>query len=188
MQLDLGEDVEFRRSGALQAIHTPEQYELVREQVKARRDRGHQVELLTTREARGIEPRFAESLLGAMYSPLRSQADPQKATRAFATLAERRGRPCADPARGDGARVAAPARGSSRTRRAATIVAGELVLAAGAWCGPLGAMLDLDIPIVPGAWPDVGDGAGDAEHLPDDLLGASPRTPGTSIPARRRPI
>ena len=31
VQLDLGEDVEFRRSGALQAIHTPEQYEFVRD-------------------------------------------------------------------------------------------------------------------------------------------------------------
>jgi glycine/D-amino acid oxidase-like deaminating enzyme len=46
--------------------------------------------------ARGREHRaaLAPALLGAMYSPLRSQADPQKATRAFATLAERRGARC----------------------------------------------------------------------------------------------
>src|SRR5215510_7431937 len=48
-------------------------------------------ELLTTREARSIEPGFSPSLLGAMYSPLRSQADPPKATRAFAALAQRAG-------------------------------------------------------------------------------------------------
>ena len=53
--------------------------------------RGHTVELLTIREARAIEPSLSPALLGAMYSPLRSQADPVKATRAFARLAEREG-------------------------------------------------------------------------------------------------
>lgn len=148
VQLDLGEDVEFRRSGALQAIHTPEQYEFTRERVAALRSRGHVVELLTTREARAIEPAFSPALLGAMYSPLRSQADPGKATRAFATLAERRG-----------ARVLThhevthlePRSSGGYVIRTATgeLVAGALVIAAGAWCGPIGAMLDLDIPIVP---------------------------------------
>jgi sarcosine oxidase subunit beta len=148
VQLDLGEDIEFRRSGALQAIHTPEQYEFVREQVKGRQARGYQVELLTTREARGIEPGFSSALLGAMYSPRRSQADPQKATRAFATLAAR----C-------GARVlthhdvsaieSRPGGGWFARTPHGLIAGGVLVLAAGAWCGPLGAMLDLEIPIVP---------------------------------------
>ena len=148
VQLDLGEDVEFRRSGALQAIHTPEQYEFIREQVKARRGRGHQVELLTTREARGIEPSFATSLLGAMYSPLRSQADPEKATRAFTTLAERRGARVLTHHEVTAIESRAGAGFVARTPRG-TVAAGELVLAAGAWCGPLGALLDLEIPIVP---------------------------------------
>src|SRR5439155_25144103 len=43
VQLDLGEDVELRQSGALQAIHTPEQHELQRARVQALRARGHQV-------------------------------------------------------------------------------------------------------------------------------------------------
>jgi sarcosine oxidase subunit beta len=148
VQLDLGEDVEFRRSGALQAIHTPEQYAFTRERVAALRAGGHVVELLTSREARAIEPALSPALLGAMYSPLRSQADPRKATRAFATLAERRG-----------ARVLtdhevthlAPRAAGGYVIRTATgeLVAGALVIAAGAWCGRIGAMLDLDIPIVP---------------------------------------
>ena len=148
VQLDLGEDIEFRRSGAVQAIHTPEQYEFVCELVKARRARGHQVELLTTRQARTIEPGFAGSLLGAMYSPLRSQADPQKATRAFATLAARRG---ARVLTGHEVTAIEPRRDAGWTVRTSqdSITAGALVLAAGAWCGPLGALLDLEIPIVP---------------------------------------
>ena len=66
VQLDLGEDVELRRSGALQVIHTPEQHEFTRERVAALRTRGHAVELLTVREARSLEPALSPALLGAM--------------------------------------------------------------------------------------------------------------------------
>ena len=148
VQQDLGEDIELRRSAALQAIHTPEQHDFVRERVAALRARGHAVELLTIREARHVEPGISPALLGAMYSPLRSQADPARATRAFATLAERQG-----------ARVLTQHEVTALAPRAAggyvarttsgDVVAGSLVIAAGAWCGPIGAMLDLDVPIVP---------------------------------------
>jgi sarcosine oxidase subunit beta len=147
MQVDLGEDIEFRQSGALQAIQTPAQHDFERERVRSLRARGHTVELLDTRHARAIEPGFSASLLGAMYSPLRSQADPQKATRAFATLAERAGarilthrEVTALIPRGDGGYVVRAG--------AEDIVAATVVIAAGAWCGQLGAMVDLDIPIV----------------------------------------
>jgi sarcosine oxidase subunit beta len=148
VQLDLGEDIEFRQSGALQVIHTPAQYEFERRRVDTLRARGHRLELLTPREARSLEPGLSETLLGAMYSPLRSQADPRRATRAFATLAERAGARIltghpveALTARADGGWLA-------RTPHA-DVVAGAVVLAAGAWCGPVGALLGLDIPIVP---------------------------------------
>jgi glycine/D-amino acid oxidase-like deaminating enzyme len=147
VQLDAGEDIELRQSGALQAIHTPEQHEFERRRVELLRARGHQVELLTTREARSLEPGFSPALLGAMYSPLRSQADPARATRALATLAELGGATILThhavtaleprPAGGWVARTAQDA-----------VVAGDLVIAAGAWCGPVGALLGLDIPIV----------------------------------------
>lgn len=148
VQVDLGEDIEFRQSGALQAIHTPEQLDFERERVRALSAQGHQVELLDTRTARSIEPGFAPSLLGAMYSPLRSQADPVKATRAFAKLAEREGARVLTH-REVTALVSRPAGGYGVRTSEGGLVAGTLVIAAGAWCGPLGAMLDLDIPIVP---------------------------------------
>jgi sarcosine oxidase subunit beta len=148
VQLDHGEDIELRRSGALQAIHTPEQHDFTRDRVAGLRARGYTVELLTVREARSLEPALSPALLGAMYSPLRSQADPVKATRAFAALARRQG-----------ARVLGHHEVVGLTRRAAggyavgtsqgECVTGTLVIAAGAWSGPIGAMLELDIPIVP---------------------------------------
>jgi sarcosine oxidase subunit beta len=147
VQLDLGEDVEFRQSGALQVIHTPAQWEFERQRVEMLRGRGHRVELLTAREARSLEPSLSPALLGAMYSPLRAQADPRLATRAFATLAARLGaaiitnRPVTSITPRSGGYVVGSAEGD--------IVAGTVVLAAGAWCGPVGALLGLEVPIVP---------------------------------------
>ena len=148
VQLDHGEDIEFRRSGSLQAIHTAEQDAFTRERVDAYRKHGHAVELLTIREARGIEPGLSPALLGAMYSPLRSQADPRKATRAFARLAERAGARVLTQ-REVTALVPRAAGGYLVRSPAGDVVAASVVLAAGAWCARLGAMLDLDIPIVP---------------------------------------
>ncbi len=148
LQLDHGEDIEFRQSGALQAIHTPAQYDFERERIESLRARGHRLELLATREARSLEPGFSPTLLGAMYSPLRSQADPGRATRAFATLAARHGATILTHHEVT-ALAPRPAGGYVARTSQGDILAAALVLAAGAWCGPVAALLGLDIPIVP---------------------------------------
>lgn len=148
LALEHGEDIEFRQSGALQAIQTPEQHDFTRERVRALRERGHRVELLTTREARSIEPGLAPGLLGAMYSPLRAQADPVKATRGFATLARRRGAAVLTH-REVTALEPRPRGGYVITTSTESLVAETVVIAAGAWCGQVGTLLGLDIPIVP---------------------------------------
>lgn len=148
LQLDLGYDIEFRQSGSLTAIHTPEQYDYMRDRALDMRSHGFEVELLTAREARAMEPEANPALLGFMYTPLRAQADPVKATRAFA-----------DAATGAGARIFTnhavlgvsprPAGGYSIATDRGEFVCESLVIAAGAWCAPVGGMLGLDIPIVP---------------------------------------
>ena len=148
LQLDLGYDIEFRQSGSLTAIHTPEQYDYMRDRVLAQRSQGHQVELLTPREARSIEPEINSDLLGYMHTPLRAQVDPVKATRAFAHAAASAGARIltnhavtgVEPTP-DGGYAVATSRGEFRCQ--------SLVLAAGAWCAPVGEMLGLRIPIVP---------------------------------------
>ena len=148
LQLDMGYDIEFRASGALQAIQTPVQYEHSRDNVQLLKSRGHTVDLLPTADARAIEPDLNPELLGAVHFPLRAQADPVKATRAFADAARREG---ADVLTGREVTAIAPlpgggyridCRGESHTAR-------QLALAAGAWCGPLGQMLGLRIPVIP---------------------------------------
>ena len=148
LQLELGYDIEFRASGALQSIQTAEEYEYARDQVISLKSRGYTVELLTVNEARSIEPELNPELRGAMHFPLRAQADPRKATRAFAAAAAHRGAQVLT-----GREVTEISRLADGTYRVACSgeahTAGQLVLAAGAWCGPAGEMLGLRIPIVP---------------------------------------
>ena len=148
LQLDHGYDIEFRASGALQAIQTTEQYEYARDHVLSLKSRGYSVKLLTVNEARSIEPELNPELAGAVYFPLRAQADPEKATRAFAAAAAHLGAQVLT-----GLEVTGITRLADGTYRVVcseeTHNAKQLVLAAGAWCGPLGEMLGLRIPIVP---------------------------------------
>ena len=148
LQLDLGEDIEFRQCGNLQVAQTEAEEGYAREQVAALRARGHQVELLEAREARAVEPWLGPRVRCAVLAPLSAQADPVKATRALARAAQEAGaqvRPGREvlglAVEGDGSYVA--------STRAGVVRAGALVLAAGAWCAPLGRLLGLEVPVVP---------------------------------------
>jgi sarcosine oxidase subunit beta len=148
MQVALGYDIEFRRSGSLQAIQTAAEYAYMQQRVASLRSQGYTVDLLTTEEAQTIEPGVNPTLLGCLHLPLRAQADPKKATRAFTAAAAQAGAQillqhevAAMHVEGDGTYQVETAQD---TFRAATVI-----LAAGAWCGELGAMLGLHIPIVP---------------------------------------
>lgn len=148
MQLELGFDMEFRASGALQAIQTKEQYQYSRDNVLSLKSVGYTVELLSTAEARALEPELSPRLLGAVHFPLRAQAYPVKATRAFADAAALQGAQILT-----GREVTAITQQTSGAFRVAggneEYTAQNLVLAAGAWCGRLGKMLGLNIPILP---------------------------------------
>ena len=148
LQNDMDYDMEFRLSGSLTAIHTVEQYEFLQDRVQSLRSNGFDGELLTPSEARAIEPELNLDLLGYMYTPRRGQADPVKSTRAFAHAAENAGASIntgqnvtAITVRGSG--------GYSIQTDTAEYNCQTLVLATGAWCGPVGQMLGLKIPIVP---------------------------------------
>ncbi len=148
LQIDMGYDMEFRQTGSLTAIHTEDQYDYFEDLLQRQKAAGYDGELLTTREARAIEPEINPDLLGCMYLPGRGQADPIKSTRAFARAAEAAG---ASIDTGQNV-VAIDVRGNSgytvRTD-SAEYRCETLVFAAGSWCGPVGRMLGLDIPIKP---------------------------------------
>ncbi len=148
MQIERGYDMEFRLSGTMTAIHTEAQYEYYQDQVATLRAGGYSVDLLSTQEARSIEPEANGDLLGFVYASERGQADPVKSTRAFAHAAELAG---AKIHTGQNVITITP---QSRTGYTVQTESAEyhcqtLVLATGAWCGPVGKMLGLTIPIVP---------------------------------------
>jgi len=148
LQLDQGFDIEFRNSACIQTIHTEQQYDFIRDRVLALQSQGYSAELLTNREMRSIEPETSPRLLGCMYTPLRAQADPKKATTAFATAAAQQGARILTHHKVTGI----TALGDDTYRVAAAgedFHAENIVLATGAWCGPLGAMLGIRIPIIP---------------------------------------
>ncbi len=153
LQLDHGYDLEFRQSGTLQAIHTPQQYEYARDRMLRLTSQGYSMEMLSPREAMALEPGANPDLPGYLYLPLRGQADPSKTTQAFASAAATSG---ANILTGQNVAAIIQAPDGSWQIRASRpgdngeeFRAGTLVLAAGAWCGPVGAMMGIRIPIAP---------------------------------------
>ena len=148
LQLDMGYDIEFHAPGGLQAIHTTDQWEYTRDRVLTAQEGGYHAELLTTREARTIEPEVSESLLGFMFLPRRGRANPTKTTVAFADAAVSFGAKIET-----GQEVTDIKQQDDRSWQVKTLQ-GEyrsktLALAAGAWSRPLSGILGIDIPIVP---------------------------------------
>jgi len=148
LQIDRGYDMEFRQCGALTGIHTEAQFDYYQEQVRSLKSRGYDNELLSTREARAIEPEASADLLGYVYLPGRGQADPVKSTRAFAHAAENAG---ASIDLGQNVNsISIQGNGEYRVQTdKAEYRCQTLVLAAGSWCNPVGRMLGVDIPIKP---------------------------------------
>jgi sarcosine oxidase subunit beta len=148
LQLDLLYDIEYRQSGALEAIHTEDQYEYARDRVLSLRSQGFTLELLTSREARSIEPELNPRLPGFVFMPLRSQANPTKATQALAEAGAASGARIRT-----GQQVTSLLYNDDGVYRVETnrerFTASRLVIAAGAWCAEVGQMLGLRIPIMP---------------------------------------
>lgn len=147
MQIELGWEIDYRQCGTLEVIMTEAQHELAKQMVADAQTKGLALHLLSNDEARWVEPGLSPAILGAVYAPLRGQADPMRSTQSLAELARRAG---ADlrlhhwvtgltPA-GSGWHIATD-RGD--------FASAALVLAAGAWCRPLGHLLGLEIPIFP---------------------------------------
>ena len=148
LQLDLNYDIEFRQSGSLAAIQTKSQYDFVMDTVIRMKSDGKNVEILSTREARSIEPEISENFLGFVYYPLRAQADPVKSTIAFSDAAFKSGVKIKI-----NEEVKNVKQNSDNTYNLRTSFdhysCKNLILASGAWSNKLGKLLDLEIPIIP---------------------------------------
>ena len=148
LQLDMGYDIEFHAPGGLQSIHTGDQWDYTRDQVCKSQSNGYSVELMTTREARAVEPEVSDSLAGFMFLPKRGRANPGKSTLAFGRAASelkaviKTNHEVQDISQ-------QPDQSWLVKTNHGDFISGIVALATGAWTQPLGERLGIDIPIIP---------------------------------------
>ena len=139
----------FHPSGALRVTRSPDRMDEFRHVQGLGRFSGYEFRILTPDELAEIYPLCrTDGLLGAFYEPNDGHVDPTLATNAMAAGAR---------ARGAGIYRHTPVTAIERTRGGEWIVRTEkgeiraehVVNAAGTWCREIGAMMGLDLPVVP---------------------------------------
>ena len=142
-----GDEWRFHHTGELQLYETPAGLAAAGEEVEQSRAMGVRVDDVTEAEARRLFPGLRCAVAGAYFFPEDGHLDPMLFTRAAARMAEEAGAAVVT-----GAEVLAlePAPGGVRavTTRG-SFVAGQVVLAAGAWSPFLARDLGLRLPIEP---------------------------------------
>ena len=146
---ETGETVGFHPCGALRVTRSAERMAEFRHVRGLGEFLGHELRILTPDELARIHPLArTDGLLGAIHEPNDGHVDPTLATNALAAGARSRGAEIRrhEPVRAierdaSGAWVVHTARD--------TIRAEHVVNAAGTWCREIGAMMGLDLPVVP---------------------------------------
>jgi sarcosine oxidase subunit beta len=147
-QIDRGYDIEFRQSGSLSVIQTEEQYKFNLTNVLSLKSKDLNVDLISAKQAKSIEPDINDNMEGYIYYPLRAQADPVKSTNAFAKEAIKLGAKLKT-----NEEVTNILYKNDNTYEIITknnqYSSNKLIIATGAWSNKLFQSLELDIPIIP---------------------------------------
>jgi sarcosine oxidase subunit beta len=147
-QIDRGYDIEFRQSGSLSVIQTEEQYKFNLTNVLSLKSKDLNVDLISAKQAKSIEPDINDNMEGYIYYPLRAQADPVKSTNAFAKEAIKLGAKLKT-----NEEVTNILYKNDNTYEVITknnqYSSNKLIIATGAWSNKLFQSLELDIPIIP---------------------------------------
>ena len=146
---ETGDGTGFHPCGALRVTRSSERMAEFRHVQGLGEFLGHEFRILTPAELAGIYPLArTDGLLGAIHEPDDGHVDPTLATNALATGARSRG---AEIRRRVPVRAIEPAGSGSwivHTDRDA-IRTEHVVNAAGTWCREVGAMMGVDLPVVP---------------------------------------
>jgi len=139
LEADSGMSVDLRREGALVAALDDAGWETLARTAEAQRRMGLDVETLTAQEIREREPAIAERATGGMLLPHEHTVDPRLLAAALRRAAEQSGadiRPGSDVT---GLVAEAGCVRGVRVPGSPDVAAREVVVAAGAWAGSLGA-------------------------------------------------
>jgi sarcosine oxidase subunit beta len=145
---ELGADIEYRQTGGMVAIETDAQWAQMTEYVAGQPAVGLHAELLDGAEARRREPLLAPDLRGAVFAEHGGTINPFRLTLGYAHAARVRGATLVT-----GTEVLSLLRRGDRIAGVRTLtgdVESEVViLAGGAWSGPLAATANLRVPVTP---------------------------------------
>jgi glycine oxidase len=143
-----GIDPRFLEWGVLGLLLDADDEKAAAEKIQWQRERGLSVERLTPEEALRREPAVTREIRGALYFPQDFHIDSGLLVEALAEAARRRGTDVRL-----GAAVTGLLREGERVTGVETetgrIAAGSVVLAAGAWCAPLGRLIGREIKVEP---------------------------------------
>lgn len=146
---EVGRSVGFHPCGALRVTRLPERMDEFRHVQGIGRFMGYDFRLLNPKQLAEIYPLCdPDRILGAIHEPFDGHVDPSQATHAMAEVAR---------AKGAVIRRHAPVLAIHRLANghwqleteAGEIEAEQIVNAAGTWCREIGAMMGVDLPVVP---------------------------------------
>ncbi len=145
---ELGADIEYRRTGGMVAIETDAQWAQMTEYVAGQPAVGLHAELLDGAEARRREPLLAPDIRGAVFAEHGGTINPFRLTLGYAHAARVRGATLVT-----GTEALSLLRRGDRITGVRTLT-GDLesevvILAGGAWSGPLAATANLRVPVTP---------------------------------------
>jgi glycine oxidase len=148
LRAETGVDVEYVPSGMLRVAYSEAEETSLRSQFEWQDRLGMGVRRIDGEGARGLEPLLSRRVRGALYSPLEHQVNPGKLVQGLARAAE---------AHGAVIRQETPVAGLVRRGRRVTgvrlahetLLADNVVLAAGPWTKRLAATLGVRVPVKP---------------------------------------
>ncbi len=145
---ELEHDIEYRASGGMILIETPEEMQVMRDFVERQRESGLQVDILQREDAVKLQPGLAKHIVGATYSPQDAEVNPIEVTLAFAKAARKLGVEVLLNTEVLSLIMSAHRVEGVKTTQG-TCYADITINAAGAWAPDIGRMAELNIPITP---------------------------------------
>ena len=150
LEAESGMSTGFHATGALRITRSNSRMDEFRHVQGLGRFMGYEFHIITPEELRDLHPlaEIGDGLIGGIYEPEDGHVDPSQATQAMAACARKMGAGIERNTRVTGIRRTNKGDWLLETTNG-EIVAEQIVNASGTWCREVGAMMGVDIPVVP---------------------------------------
>jgi sarcosine oxidase subunit beta len=145
---ELPGDMEYQKNGGMILVKSQEDMPEMQKWVERQRGMGLEVELLSAREARKLEPNLSPTIAGATYSPMDAHVNPMALCFAFAEASESMGSRIFTHTEATGISTSGGRIDGVITNKG-NIKANFVVNAAGVYAPSIGKMVGIDLPITP---------------------------------------